>query len=311
MLIGTPRVHAGVCDASAAVFVHRGSTHFLVADDEDQSHTLLRLYDAGANGPPLREHCLSNDALQPDPDEPEIDLEGSSWLGERIFWIGSHSRSKKGKPRPSRHRLFATAFKDGAPVVDGSPYTTLLRDIEQQLSLKLDKRLAPKEGGVSIEGLSRSDQAGELLVAFRSPLVEGKAAVIPINNADAVVDSGAPAELGRPVLLHLGGLGIRSLEYWPERSSYLIVAGPTGDEEASCRLLRWSGPPSDKLELLDNVDFDRMGIDGGTPEGLLIEPNSGTVYFLFDEGRRIVDGVQCKDAPKRSFRSVSIRGLLP
>lgn len=311
MLIGTPRVHTGVCDASAAVFIHRGSTHFLVADDEDQSQTLLRLYDAGANGPPLREHRLSNDALQPDPDEPEIDLEGSAWLGERIFWIGSHSRSKKGKPRPGRHRLFATAFQDGVPVVEGSPYTTLLRDIETQLSLKLDKRLAPQDGGVSIEGLSRSDHAGELLVAFRSPLVKGKAAVIPVKNANAIVDSGTPAELGRPVLLHLGGLGIRSLEYWPERSSYLMIAGPTGDENASCRLLRWPGPPSDELELLDIVDFDAMGVDGGTPEGLLIESNSGTVYILFDEGRRIVNGSQCKDAATRSFRSISIRGLLP
>ena len=34
-------------------------------------------------------------------------LSGAAWLGDRIFWIGSHGRNRDGKYRASRHRFFA------------------------------------------------------------------------------------------------------------------------------------------------------------------------------------------------------------
>jgi hypothetical protein len=303
--IGPARVHRGICDASAAVFIDATSTRFLVADDEDQQRTLLRLYESNQDGGPVAEYLLSNDALDPDRREPEIDLEGSAWLGERIFWIGSHSRNKDGEHCPSRHRLFATELERGVPAIKGHPYCTLLRDVRHTLRLDLDREVPPKDGGISIEGLSCTATPGELLIAFRSPLVNEKALLVPLRNADAIVDERAAAALGDPVLLDLGGLGVRSLEYWPERASYFLIAGPAGERNDDFRLMQWSGPGSTPAEL--ELSFDDLGVDRGAPEGLLIDRQSETMYILFDEGNRIVDGVKCKKSRNRSFRSIALR----
>jgi hypothetical protein len=309
MRIGKPKVHEGVCDASAAIFIEPGSTRFLVADDEDQKNTTLRLYDAETSGPPIEQFQLSNQFLAPDAEEPEIDLEGAAFLGERVFWIGSHSRSKRGKPRPSRHRLFATTLRNGRPEPSGQPYSELVRDVQKALKLDIDPDLAPKDGGLSIEGLAATSRAGELLIACRSPLMKRKALIIPLLNADAIVDKGARADFGKAVCLDLGGLGIRSLEWWPERQSHFLLAGPSGDGGGDYRLMRWSGPLASRPEHLDGIDFAAFGLKDAAPEALLIEPRSSTVYLLFDEGNRDVGGTKCKDAKRKSFRSVAISGL--
>ena len=310
LTIGPFQTHEGVCDASAAVFLRPGETQFLVADDEDQEHTILRVYDAAASGPPVRECRLSNAVLQPDPEEPEVDIEASAWLGDRIFWIGSHSRSKKGKARPSRHRLFSTELDGDDVKITGRPYCTLIDDIALELDLHLDSKSSPKDGGVSIEGLTSTADDGELLIAFRSPLLEGCALLVPLNNPCQVVDQGQTPVFGEPLLLDLGGLGIRSIDYWPERKAYYLLAGPAGDNGTEFQLMRWSGPLSSRPEPIEALDFGAMDIgDDESPEALLIEPRSETVYVLFDEGNRIVDGAKCKDAERKSFRSMSVSGL--
>ena len=312
MKIGPIRVHKGVCDASAAVFLNTQSKRFLLADDEDAEQTRLRVYEADQDGPPIAEHTLDNSVLKPDKAEPEIDIEGSAWLGERIFWVGSHGRSKKGKPRPSRHRLFATTVENDVPRISGEPYCTLIADLERALDLKLDIEAPPKKGGVSIEGLSCSPTPGELLIAFRNPLIKGRALVVPLRNAEEVVDHGAEARFGDPILLDLGGRGIRSMEYWPERTSWLLIAGPEGDGDEPYALMRWSGPVSKKPEELRGFVFAELGIDDGAPEGVLIHGSTDAVYVLFDEGnRRDPSGERCKDTSDQSFRSVSINDLLP
>jgi hypothetical protein len=300
MTIDPAKTHYGAKNASAAVFLN--GTRFLVADDEDQQRTILRLYEATADGPPVEEFHLSNGILQPDSDEPEIDIEGSAWHNGCIYWIGSHSRSKKGKPRPSRHRLFATAIHDGVPVITGSPYRNLISDLEEVLGKKLDRSLPPKKGGISIEGLSATP-GNELLIAFRSPLIDDRALVVMLKNPDELMQGGEKASFGEPILLDLDGRGIRSLEYWHRRSSYLIIAGPEGGGDEDFALMRWSGPLSTHPETLSGVSFDRFQDENSAPEGLLIELQSGTVYILFDEGNRQATG--------RSFRSMAIHDLLP
>jgi hypothetical protein len=187
-------------------------------------------------------------------------------------------------------------------VISGSPYRSLIEDVERRLGKQLDRPLPPKKGGVSIEGLSAMPEGG-LLIAFRSPLIKDKALLIALNNPDAVVDSGAPAEFGNPILLDLSGRGIRSIEYWHARSSYLIIAGPSGDGSGASVLMRWSGPVSKCPETLSGVSFDDPGLENCAPEGLLVESQSNTVYVLFDEGNR-----KTQDP---SFRSIAIRDLLP
>jgi Protein of unknown function (DUF3616) len=289
---GPIRTHEGVRDASGAVAYRSGTSLFLVASDEDKERTKLRLYDAGQDGKPVREFDLSQDFLAADPKHAELDLEAAACTGKRIFWIGSHSRSKDGEYRSSRHRLFATELKKGIPTPIGRPYRTLLQD----LGLDIDAPVPPKEGGVSIEGLASSPVPGELMIGFRSPLIDGKALIVTLRNADEVVQPGIEPEFGTPTLLDLGGLGIRSIDYWPERDTYILIAGPVSKGSDEFRLYRWRGSK------LEDLQFDFSGIESGvSPEGLLIEPASETVYVFFDEGNRKSSG--------DFFRSISVHGL--
>lgn len=290
MTIDRPKVYYGARNASTAVFVD--GTRFLVADDEDQQQTVLRLFDVNGDGRALDEFLLNDELLEPDPDEPEIDLEASAWHNGRIFWTGSHSRSRKGKRRQSRHRFFATTMQDCKPVISGTPYKTLLADAEAAIGKTLDCK------GVCIEGLAAMPGDG-LLIAFRSPLFKKKALVIELKNPEELIEEGGAPRFGDPVFLDLDGRGVRSLEYWPERSSYLLIAGPEGDGDEDFSLMRWSGPISNRPEPLCRLSF---GLENCSPEGLLIG-GSNTVHILFDEGDR-------KEG-EASFRSIAIHDLLP
>src|SRR5262249_19139254 len=126
--------HFGMCDASAAVAV--GRTMFLVANDEDNT---LRVYRNNVPGRPVHTFDLTS-FLKPEPTHPEADIEGATQVGERVYWITSHGTNKNGKPRPSRHRLFATDVKtdgDNVTVIPaGVPYEKLVQDLSSAPQLK-------------------------------------------------------------------------------------------------------------------------------------------------------------------------------
>jgi hypothetical protein len=298
-------LHTGMCDASAAV--PAGSSMFVVANDEDN---LLRVYQANDPGGPVASFDLAA-FLAADDASPEADIEGATLIGNRTYWITSHGANKKGKPRPSRRRLFATELSVHGGTVAllpvGTPYRDLVRDLATAPSLKKYKlgaaaRLAPEAaGGLNVEGLSRTPQGG-LLIGLRNPLPGGKALIIPLENPAEVVD-GKPVRLGEPAVLALGGLGIRSIEYLEPQARYLIVAGPPGDE-GDFGLYSWSGGAGDGAQPATGVNFR-----GLRPEALLVYPvREARVQILSDDGSEPVDGEACKDGQlavtKKSFRSV-------
>jgi hypothetical protein len=294
--------HSGMCDASAAVAV--GRTMFVVANDEDN---VLRVYRSNTPGQPIHTFDLTS-FLKPDPDHPETDIEGATQVGDRAYWITSHGTNKNGKPRSSRRRLFATDVKVTGDKVTitpvGTPYMDLVQDLTAAPQLK-DFKLGdaaekpPEEtGGLNIEGLCATPE-GALLIAFRNPVPEKKALIVPLENPKEVID-GKAAKLGAPIQLPLGGLGIRSIEYCESKGKYLIVAGPH-DDEGDFKLYQWSGPSSKEPELLKEINFK-----GLHPEALIVYPGEKTkVQVLSDDGSKQLDGKDCKEAKpeKRSFRS--------
>lgn len=304
----TPQVteiteHAGLCDASAAVAV--GPTQFVVANDEDN---VLRVYRRDQPGPPVRTFDLTA-FLKPDPEHPEADIEGAARVGDRVYWITSHGANQKGKPRPSRHRLFATDVSVAGDRVTltpvGTPYQNLVKDLTETPGPKDypwgegAKKPPEQVGGLNIEGLCATSE-GTLLIAFRNPIPGGKALLVPLENPKEVV-AGNAAKLGKPIPLALGGLGIRSIEYVEARGTYLIVAGPYNDD-GDFKLYQWSGAASEEPELIQGVNFK-----GVQPEALISYPGEETkIQFLSDDGTKQVDGKDCKAAKpeKRSFRSI-------
>ncbi len=164
----------GMCDASAVVPL--GSEHFVVADDEDN---ILRVYSRTHGGLPLHTFDLSS-FLRVDPKSPEVDLEGTAPMGDRVYWISSHARNKDGKERVSRRRLFATTLSEvnGTFTIQpvGRPYLSLLTDLLQDPRLKpfnlaTAARRAPKsKNALNIEGLCATPE-GDLLIGFRNRLI--------------------------------------------------------------------------------------------------------------------------------------------
>jgi hypothetical protein len=102
--------YAGACDGSAAVPLT--PTMFLSATDENN---VLRLYKIGHAGvlQSLNLQSLPRSFLRLEEKKKELDLEGAALLGDKVYWIASHSSGKEGKPAPNRRRLFSTKVSVG------------------------------------------------------------------------------------------------------------------------------------------------------------------------------------------------------
>jgi hypothetical protein len=302
--ISDPVFHTGCCDASAGVAL--SGDLFVIANDEDN---LLRVYRRDLEGGPVQTFDLGN-FLRVDPKEPETDLEGAARLGDRIYWITSHGRSRTGKERSSRQRFFATAFiVSGDSVVCnpvGEPYAGLLGDLLKEprlapFNLAAAATKAPAEdGALNIEGLCGTPE-GHLLIGFRNPIPGRRALIVPLLNPSELIE-GKPARFGDPILLDLGGLGIRSLAFSHDR--FLIAAGPH-DGKGQSRIYEWAGGTAAPRHLA------QINLRGINPEGLIIYPEGGPREFhlISDDGTVKTDGVECKhlkDPNARRFRSFRV-----
>ncbi len=295
----------GMCDASGAVPIDE--RHFLVADDEDN---VLRVYDADRPGPPLSAVDVSPWLQLPEkksnkakraPRPPETDIEAGTRLGEAAYWLTSHGRNSSGKLKPERLRLFATGMKvtDSKLEVLGS-YDHLLTDLfadprMARFGLAAAAEKAPKaEGGLNIEGMTGRPEGG-VWIGFRSPLIEGRALLVPLLNPEQVI-LGQKSRFGEPLTLDLGGLGVRSLSSF--RGSYLIAAGHTS-EGGRARLFAWNGGARlAPLDLGAGRDLN--------PEGLFTPEQRDEVLLLSDDGSVELDGVACKrlkDPSLKRFRA--------
>jgi uncharacterized protein DUF3616 len=291
----------GMCEPSAAVALSR--THFAVASDE--SNTLL-IYERGSpdpigNGVPLEEFLEAD----------KSDIEAAAQIGDRVYWITSHSRNSKGELKKKRLRFFVTTIVEGTGT-DGPSLEPVgmavktLRDsliAEERLKpLELAKAgaLPPKtEGAFDIEGLAATPD-GSLLIGFRGPVRGGKALLVPITNPAGIV-SGEDARIGDPILLDLDGRGVRSLEGLDD-GGYLIVAGASGVEQ-NFAVYSWTGRPDDRP-----ADTGAEWPPGFNLEALFAIPGKEAVQILSDDGKVKIEGTPCEDRPadRQRFRSFNL-----
>jgi hypothetical protein len=289
----------GMCDASGAVPID--ATLFAVADDESN---VLRIYDAEKGGRPVDSVDMTPALHLKKKKHPEADLEAATPVAGRALWIGSHGRSKKGKSEPDRLRFFATTMPSRTmPMkLEGAPYAGLLDDMLSdarlaRFGLARAAELAPQEeGGLNIEGMTATPDGGVLL-GFRNPVPQGKALVLELLNPLEPMH-GKPARFGEPLLLELGGLGIRSLSSWHDQ--YVIAAGHY-EHGATSKLYFWKGDASKPRPIAAAMP------DDFNPEGFFTPEDRDRFMVLSDDGSLKIKGKRCKDL--KDSDDMRFRGL--
>jgi hypothetical protein len=293
---------SGACDGSAAVDVD--GTRILVGNDEDN---VLRVYDVTSGGAPTATFDLSSLLALPEPTA-EADIEGAAAIGDTVLWITSHSSGQAGRPRPNRYRLFATLLDRSAT----QPVTTLVGAAVGNLldAMAADSSLArllagrsrgsDVRGAVNIEGLAFAAD-GTLLIGFRTPLVGGRALIVPLRRPLSVLRGTAPS-FGAPVLLDLGGRGIRGIEWSEREGAFYVVAGAL-DGADTFAVFRWRGPPAAAGA---RVPMSRTPANL-QPEALVLSARGA--LLLSDDGDRRVAGAPCREvpAPRRRFRAIRLQ----
>jgi len=267
----------GTCDASAGRW-HEGLLQ--VADDERND---LLLFDADG----LLARAVPLAGAFPALVGKEADLEAVARHSDHTWWIGSHDRGKGTSPREARQRLFQH---------DGTTAGVLRTDLLERLAQheEVARVLAATEGitskhrsGLSIEGLAADDDG--LWVGFRAPVVDGRALVVH------VADPAGGAIPSAPVWLDLGGRGVRALERVGSR--IYVVAGPA-EADGAFAVYRWAPGTPDTEQVLSSQQLGSL-----RPEGLALEPSTGTLWLLSDDGGLEIEGRTCKKLPPAARRA--------
>src|SRR5262245_58538194 len=287
-LNATQVLFEGAVDGSAGADV--GGGFFVGATDENNK---LRLYDVKGGHSrktlDVRVDAAVKSALGLKKVK-ECDLEGAAKIGDLIFWIGSHGRDEHAKEKKERQVLFATKVtgvgKDAKLEIAGKVYTQLIDDLLNDsalapFDLAEAATLAPKdEGGLNIESLAAD--AGKLWIGFRNPKSKAKEALlVPLLNATEIIKKGARAKLGDPLLLNLGGLGVRDMVAWND--GFLIIAGDFADRYAL------GAKPSRVFSWKPGTEPKDIGVDFGdlNPEAIMImgKGDETRILILSDDGK--------------------------
>lgn len=312
---------AGACDASALAISPDGT--LVVAFDEGSS--LLRWTADGKALPPTDLAALVPEGGLNHPLERtkkgvarEFDQEGVAKIGDRLLWLGSHSRGKSGDRRDNQRLLIATTIPSSteAPAILGVSdglYAALLAlpDVGPRLAAvevesgPENQALPPKKGGLNLEGITEDFTGAGVWLGFRSPLGDSPTAgalVVHLDNPDDVVLRGQPPMLTGARWLNLDGHGIRAMatdvDPQGKPNRYLLISGPVGElpPDESMTIYAWDGvgEPSRVYTLPP----------GFGAEALALTPDSAVV--LSDEGGRRTDVLvndkpaDCKDVAKKT-----------
>jgi hypothetical protein len=274
--------YKGLCEASAGAFID--ANRFVVASDETNK---LQLYKRG-NVTPIG----AGIDMEPFTSFDKSDLEAAALVGDRIYWISSHSFNKDKEDKKKRKIFFATrvTVQDGNPVL-----TPVAKPVIGRLRDPLIAMIGVPASELNIEGLAATP-SGALLIGLRGPLnAKKEAIVVALGNPAAVVENGAMPQFDKVEPLDLGGRGIRSMDLIardPER--YLIIAGPVVDADDGFAVFTWDGPGKKPAKL-------DVAIGNIKPEAAMAVPEQKIVQLLSD------DDDDCEQPEKRRFRSVDIK----
>ena len=209
------------------------------------------------------------------------DLEGMTTDGANFYIVGSQSKPK-GSDQVGlvRFKFDAQQQKvEGVETISG-----LKRFLSENVAeLRGFGNRSYKDGGINVEGIAWAPQEGGLLLGLRSPVIDGKALVIPLRLRDpqGPFSSGNLEVVGgKAIQLPLNGLGIRSIEYDERVKAFRLISGASlNNEKSDFKFWEWSGNPTQpKLTASETLDSSLK------PEGLTRASSGGRAFtfIVFD-----------------------------
>lgn len=332
----TSRFHTGASDASTAQALD--ADYMLVGDDDNQ---VLRLYNRANSGLPINGFDYTSSLGLTDISggiPRQVNIEASVRIGNRIYWLGSHTNASSGAARPNRNRLFATDLTgSGASTTlsyvgryDGLKTDLVNWDVNNQHGLGANYfglQASAADGvdpeaaggaGFGIEGLTVAPDGTTGYLAFRAPISPAsnrtKALIVPVTNFASLVSANpasGPATFGAPILLDLGGRGIREIK-GNGNGQYLIVAGPSGSagsDPNAFKLFTWTGNPADPARQRSADLSGLSGVSGGSSIESIVDlpatlDATSSIQFLMDNGSQVFynDGTGAKDLSQNNFK---------
>jgi Bacterial Ig-like domain (group 3) len=304
--LGDPsqRYFSGAGNGSTAIDV--GGGYMIVGDDEVN---VLHLYNETQSGPPVASFDFTGELPY---GTTSVDIESSARSGDMLYWDGSMTNSSSGDLDPSRSTLFAAK-------ITGSGANTQLSYVGSYTDLKGDLVSWDENNGsglganyfgfaastaagvdshdadaLDVEGMEFAPGSGDTAyLAFRAPLeptsARDLALIIPLTNINELVDGTASsATFGAPIMMNLGGLGIREIRKNAD-GQYLIIAGTPDGTNSSFVLYSWDGNPSDPpLASSTALPLEPAGANEGSWETIVDVPDPLTagsgVQLLQDDG---------------------------
>lgn len=177
------------------------------------------------------------------------DLESITSDENTVFGMTSHSLSKSSKAKAEREKFIMFTYDDGA-IENFYIYGDLKKDLYENFRDIFTDSLFVANN-VDIEGLCFEKASESLLIGFRSPVLNGKAMVIGIENPKEIFLNNEKPRFSKPIMLDLKGLGIRDFTYDVKKEGYWIIAGGSSERDANFELWFWDKKNS-KLSVVKN-----------------------------------------------------------
>lgn len=217
---------SGFCEASAIVPWEGG---YLVADNETEDN--LYAFDK----------AMKPGSYTFKPEYQVRDVEALVVKEQKIALIGSHSTNSAGEVKKKRQLV----------QLAGSPPRAL--NLDGCAACKAAMGIAPKEGGLSIEGATFWDS--KLWLGVRSPLVDKKAMLLLM---DGEISESAAINVDKVMQIDLGGLGVRDLVV--RDGELFVLAGPLVDSTDPHALYRLAKPEAAARRVVGDLPPSSEGI---------------------------------------------------
>jgi pSer/pThr/pTyr-binding forkhead associated (FHA) protein len=270
---GTP-FNGGIFEASGVAQIPGTDGVYFVADSKPGQIFFMRLDEQGQQVGDIQPIDLGVQVHNP---------EAMAYTGSVFYVVGSQAD----KQLPEMNSLLRFDIDPATQTIRGK--VEVVSDLQGFLfnnvpELGPYRSIQGQSGGLNVEGLAWDAPNERLLLGLRSPIIGGKALLIPLKMRDTRAPLTAEnLSAGTAILIALNGGGIRDITYDSRVRVFLILSGsPLHGDTSQFALWEWPGDPApssaDEFHELHKFADGRW-----KPEGLC-RVRIGNHEFLFIVG---------------------------